>query len=94
MRDQPPGDARGHAAELLRRPNLLRAAAKALGVAFLVYVIGEVVRMFNPDPSCTDEVTCGTSSSAPSDGQLLLVAALVFALAFCTFLIRANRRKY
>jgi hypothetical protein len=74
--------------------NVLSAAAKGLGVGFLVYVIGEVVRMFNPDPSCTDEVTCGTSSSSPSDGQLLLVSALVFALAFSAFLIRAHRRKY
>ena len=70
------------------------AAAKALGVGFLAYVTGLVVQTLNPDPSCTDEVSCLTSHSTPSTAHVLVFSALVFALAFCTFLIRAHRRKF
>jgi len=71
---------------------VLQAAAKALGVGFLAYVMGEIVRMLNPGP-CTDDVSCSTSGS-PNEAHILVVSALVIAVAFVAFLIRAERRKF
>jgi hypothetical protein len=74
------------------RDKTLKAAAKALGVGFCAYVMGEIVRMLNPGP-CTDDVSCSTSGS-PNEEHIVIVSVLVFALAFGAFLARAQRRKY